>query len=95
VEREDPRATSSGDEKVGAGAEYSRCKLARNRPVQNNATRSREFPFWLTRFPTSESYPAIAGRCKPPGLGGRRGRAAWYPHANPRGETSVAIQGIT
>jgi hypothetical protein len=28
----------------------------------------------------------------PPGLGGRRGRAAWQPHANPRGEASVAIQ---
>ena len=27
-----------------------------------NSARPREFPFWLTRFPTSESYPAIAGR---------------------------------
>ena len=27
-----------------------------------NPARPREFPFWLTRFPTSKSYPAIAGR---------------------------------
>jgi hypothetical protein len=30
--------------------------------LRHNPARSREFPFWLTRFPTSESYPAIAGR---------------------------------
>jgi hypothetical protein len=55
--------------------------------------RPREFPFWLTRFPTSESYPANAGRTLRTRLGWVAAEVdAWQPHANPRGEASVAIQ---
>jgi hypothetical protein len=34
-------------------------------PVPTKPARPREFPFWPTRFPTSEAYPAIAGRFEP------------------------------
>ena len=52
-------------------------------------------PFWPTRFPMSEAYPAIAGRFEPAwGLGGHRGRSAvrlrWPFRGSLGGATSCA-----
>ena len=55
---------------------------------------TRGVPLLANSIPYERGVPCYrrAHASNPPGLGGRRGRAAWQPHANPRGEASVAIQ---
>ena len=50
------------------------------------------FPFWLTQFPTSEAYPAVAGRFEPALAGWPPRSSCMTPPMSVPGETSVAIQ---